>query len=132
MAVANKAGLAAVGMLPAGDAGRRSRTAGKKGAVVANKAAVADLSQDEPRMPREGTKLAILVGLLGREEGATVEEMAAGTGWQAHSVRGVMSGMLAKKFGLVIESAKCERGRVYRVADGSSLGASRRGVLTRF
>ena len=109
------AGLAAIGMLAEGKAERRSRSAGKKGAVAANKAAVASVSDNAPRMPRAGTKLAILVGLLERDGGATVEEMMAGTGWQAHSVRGVLSGVLVKKFGLKIVSEKVEgRGRFYR------------------
>ncbi len=59
--------------------------------------------------------MAMLVALLGRAEGATVAEMAASTGWQAHTARGVMSGALVKKFGLRVESEKVEgRGRVYR------------------
>ena len=71
----------------------------------------------QPRTPRGGTKLATLVAMLGREEGATVAEMAAATGWQAHSVRGVMSGALVKNFGLRMGSEKVEgRGRVYCAA----------------
>ena len=66
-------------------------------------------------MPRAGTKLAILVEMLEREEGATIEEMADATGWQGHSVIGVLSGTLTKKFGLQIMSEKVGgRGRTYR------------------
>lgn len=60
-------------------------------------------------------KLGMLVGLLKRPQGAGVEEMTAVTGWQAHSVRGAMSGALKKKLGLTIESEKTEAGRVYRI-----------------
>src|SRR5690606_569007 len=111
MVVATEAGLEAVGLLPVGKVGRRSRAA----PVVATQAVVAAVSLKEQRMPRAGTKLAILVELLGRDEGATVEEMVVATGWQAHSVRDVMSGALAKKFGLTVVSEKAEgRTRVYR------------------
>ncbi len=41
--------------------------------------------------------------------------MTAATGWQAHSVRGAMSGALKKKLGLIIASEKTEAGRVYRI-----------------
>jgi hypothetical protein len=41
----------------------------------------------------------------------------AATGWQAHSVRGAMSGALKKKLGLIIESEKAAAGRVYRIVD---------------
>jgi hypothetical protein len=44
-------------------------------------------------------------------------EIIAATGWQAHSVRGAMSGALGKKLGLVLVSARDDaRGRVYRIA----------------
>jgi hypothetical protein len=72
---------------------------------------------DQRRMPRAGTKLAALVELLTRDGGATVEDMTAATGWQAHTVRGVLSGPLKSKFGFTTESEKVEgRGRVYRAA----------------
>ncbi len=57
----------------------------------------------------------MLVALLQRPEGASVGEMMAATGWQAHSVRGAMSGALKKGLGLTIESAPNEAGRVYRI-----------------
>ena len=46
-------------------------------------------------------------------------EMVKATGWQTHSVRGVISGVLKKRLGLTITSTKEERGRVYRVAGPS-------------
>ena len=70
------------------------------------------------RGPRTGSKQDQMIGLLRRPEGASVEEMAKATGWQSHSVRGVMSGALKKKLGLVIASEKVAgRGRIYRIAD---------------
>ena len=69
------------------------------------------------RTPRSGTKQALLIGLLERPEGATIEEVIAATGWQAHTVRGAISGALKKRLGIAITSEKVEeRGRVYRVA----------------
>ena len=66
---------------------------------------------------REGTKQALLVGMLGRDEGATIAEIVAATGWQPHTVRGAFAGALKKRLGLTIESEKVEgRGRVYRIA----------------
>ena len=66
---------------------------------------------------REGTKQALLVGMLGRAEGATIDEIVAATGWQPHTVRGAFAGALKKRLGLTIASEKVEgRGRVYRIA----------------
>ena len=63
------------------------------------------------------TKLAQLEALLRRPEGATLDQISASIGWQAHSVRGAMSGTLKKKQGLTISSDKAEDGqRIYRIA----------------
>jgi len=68
------------------------------------------------RMSRKGTKQALLIAMLQRPDGATMAEIIAATGWQAHSARGAMSGALGKKLGLVVISAKDDaRGRVYRI-----------------
>lgn len=84
---------------------------------MAKRGAEPGVSHNEPPMPRAGTKLAILVSLLEREGGATIEEMSAATGWKAHSVRGVMSAVLPKKFEMRITSQKMDgRGRVYHAS----------------
>lgn len=62
------------------------------------------------------SKLGRTIALLLRAKGATIDELMAETGWQAHSVRGVISGSLKKKQGLAITSVSEEgRGRVYRI-----------------
>ena len=64
------------------------------------------------------TKQKLVINLLRRKTGATVEEIVDATGWQAHSVRGAISGTLKKKLGLDVTSEKVDgRGRVYRIAD---------------
>jgi len=63
------------------------------------------------------TKLGQLEGMLRRNEGATIAQIAAALDWQAHSVRGAISGSLKKKQGLTITSESIEGGaRVYRIA----------------
>ena len=65
---------------------------------------------------RPGTKLAALVVALRRPEGATALQLMLATGWQPHSVRGAISGMLRKKLGLNVVLAHNDTGeRVYRV-----------------
>ena len=67
---------------------------------------------------RPGTKQAALIALLRRAEGATIAQMREATGWQAHTCRGAMSGVLGKKLGLTITSARNDAGeRVYRITD---------------
>ena len=71
-----------------------------------------------PVQRRKGTKQETLIEMLRAEGGATVDEIVAATGWQAHTVRGAMSGALKKKLGLTITSEKVEgRGRAYVIDD---------------
>ncbi len=70
-----------------------------------------------PNAQVTSTKQCLLVDLLCREEGASLAEIMAAIGWQAHSVRGALSGTVRKKLGLsVISAAEDGRGRVYRIA----------------
>lgn len=70
------------------------------------------------RTPRENSKKAIVLELLRRPDGATIADIMGATEWQAHSVRGFLSGSLAKKMGLTIESLKTSEGaRAYRVRE---------------
>lgn len=65
---------------------------------------------------RPGTKLAALVIALRRPQGATSLKLMLATGWQPHTVRGAISGMLRKKLGLNVVLAHNDSGeRVYRV-----------------
>jgi len=68
--------------------------------------------------PREGSKTATVIALLERKGGATLAEVMRATKWQAHSVRGFVSGNLGKKMGRTVESTKREDGeRVYQLKD---------------
>ena len=67
---------------------------------------------------RENTKEALLIDMLRRPEGATIAQIMAATGWQAHTCRGAFAGALKKKRGLTVTSEKRERGeRIYHIAD---------------
>lgn len=56
--------------------------------------------------------------LLTRPVGATLQEIVKATGWQPHSVRGFLSGVIRKKLGLSVESRRDEDGnRRYSVKD---------------
>jgi hypothetical protein len=68
-----------------------------------------------PSATRENSKLANMIALLRRKEGATLEQIMKVTDWQSHSVRGAMSGALKKKRELNITSVKEGSVRVYRI-----------------
>ena len=92
---------------------------GAQAPAVAPKKAKADKRASraaKPATSREGSKTAQMLDLLKRKEGATLTEIMAATGWQAHSVRGFVSGTLGKKMGLTVLSTKGENGeRTYSI-----------------
>lgn len=69
----------------------------------------------KPTSPAPATKAATVLAALQRERGATLEELMAATGWQAHSVRGFLSGTVRRKLALDLVSETGAKGRVYRV-----------------
>jgi hypothetical protein len=72
---------------------------------------------EEAPPARDGSKKAQILDLIRQPEGATLAAIREATGWQAHSVRGFLSGTLGKKMGLQVESAKRDDGqRVYTLA----------------
>jgi len=70
---------------------------------------------------REHSKQATVVAMLRRPQGATVAQICACTGWQAHTVRGTFAGAFKKKLGLTITSAKPQGGeRCYHIVATSA------------
>jgi Protein of unknown function (DUF3489) len=65
---------------------------------------------------RAGTKMDEITRLLSRKRGATIEDIMTATGWQAHSVRGAMSGTIKKKLKLKLVSEKQGNERRYRIS----------------
>jgi Protein of unknown function (DUF3489) len=66
---------------------------------------------------RAGTKHAQVVAMLRDRAGTTIAAIMAATGWQQHSVRGFLAGVVRKKLGLNLVSEPSGIGRVYRVID---------------
>ena len=76
----------------------------------------AEATWTKPRT-RDNSKQAEVIRMLQRPEGATIGQICAATGWQAHTVRGTFAGAFKKKLGLSIVSDKPQGGeRVYRIA----------------
>ena len=117
----------AIGIAQATAAEKAKR--GKKGRVGSKRAYVAFKGVPKTKAPkeppkaakkrgvaREGSKAAKVLDLLKRPDGVTLKELMKATGWQAHSVRGFLTGTVRKKLGLTVTSVKGEDGeRTYSV-----------------
>ncbi len=74
---------------------------------------------------KPATKTETLLKLIKRQRGATLAELQKATGWQAHSVRGAISGILRIKLGLVVSYEDIsKRGCIYCVSQSAEHGAS--------
>lgn len=131
MLAVTEAGLHAIGIEPGGNGKPEDVTNKKKKQRPPTKEATQTPTDKRRRRRKEqgktaspstdtrpDTKQAKIIDLLRRSKGASIEQIMAATGWQAHSVRGVLSGTLKKKLGLTIVSENTEhQGRIYRIVD---------------
>jgi hypothetical protein len=101
----------------AGTKSTRRATARKHTQSSKVPSSAASAQRRKPRIAsRPDSKVNRIVALLRQKEGATIADMQDATGWQAHSVRGAISGALKKKLGLTVSSEKVNgRGRIYRI-----------------
>jgi Protein of unknown function (DUF3489) len=71
-------------------------------------------SQAALSVPREGSKIAEVMALLGRKNGVAIEELTNTTGWLPHTARAALTGL--RKRGYAIERSRSEQGgSVYRI-----------------
>ena len=101
-----------------------SKSVKKRSAVSsAGPVPVAKLSQEvvhvsEPRKAKGGSKQSRVIAMLASPAGATIAAMMKATGWQQHSVRGFLAGVVRKR--LKLSSKEVDDTRVYRIAGTNS------------
>jgi hypothetical protein len=64
---------------------------------------------------RSGTKQSAAIEMLRSPGGATMAALTKATGWQSHSVRGFLAGVVRKRLKLDLKSAVVEGTRVYQI-----------------
>lgn len=95
-----------------GNVGRAGRSA---------QAARQSAGQQTSQKPNKQAKL---LDLLKRPAGATIAALSEASGWQQHSVRGFLAGVVRKKLGLELVSVVEADQRVYRIVTAATKQAS--------
>jgi hypothetical protein len=75
---------------------------------------------DHARKGDPGSKQSRVIAMLQSPAGATIAAMMKVTGWQQHSVRGFLAGVVRKRLKLKLGSKKIDGNRVYQIAGGES------------
>ena len=73
---------------------------------------------------RGNSKQDHVLDLLRAPSGVTIETITQATGWQSHSVRGFLAGVVRKKLKLTLQSEKIDGERIYRVVGGPTAAKS--------
>jgi hypothetical protein len=61
-------------------------------------------AQGRERPARRGSKKALVIGLLGQGQGASIDDIAGMTGWLAHTIRAFLTGL--RKAGMAVETLR--------------------------
>ena len=76
------------------------------------------------------SKQAVVIEMLRAPTGTTINAMMQSTGWQQHSVRGFLAGVVRKRLKLKLSSEKIDGSRIYHI-DGGGKSKSRGSRLKR-
>lgn len=104
-----------------------SSTAPASAAKIAPKPA----ANDKTNSVDPSSKQSRVVAMLQAPTGATIAGMMKATGWQKHSVRGFLAGVVRKRLKLRLTSEKVDDKRIYRIADVGKAKSERRRSKTR-
>jgi hypothetical protein len=73
--------------------------------------------------PREGSKLASVMALLRRSEGATIDVLTKATGWLPHTTRAAITGVRKRGYSVILDRS-AEGASVYRLANSQGSEAT--------
>jgi len=93
----------------------KSKRSHKSKPITKRQAKAAPVMKSNVEKGRADSKQAKVLSLLRRPQGTTVEAIMSETGWQQHSVRGFLSGVVHRRLKLKLSSTKTDGVRVYRI-----------------
>ena len=109
-----------------------STSANKKSALSSAAPALAVKPAQKPagnapaNIANPDSKQSRVIAMLRAPAGATIAGMMKATGWQKHSVRGFLAGVVRKRLKLKLSSEKVDGTRVYQIAGVGKAKSERR------
>ena len=105
---------------------KKQLTASSKAAESAGKPTRQPVNDPKTKNPRRATKQSHVIAMLHSPKGATIAAMVKAAGWQQHSVRGFLAGVVRKRLKLKLDSKLVDGERVYQIAGwpNTNLGKS--------
>ena len=103
----------------------KKRTITATSATAAMKTAQQSQNERKPKQGKSRSKHSHVVAMLRSPAGATIDAIMKATGWQQHSVRGFLAGVVRKRLNLKLSSEKVDGNRIYQIktSDGGKLSA---------
>jgi len=101
----------------------KKQTAARSAASLSSQPKLRKAGHKDSRVAavRSGTKQSAAIGMLRSPGGATMAALTKTTGWQSHSVRGFLAGVVRKRLKLDLKSAVVEGIRIYRITDDDAM-----------
>jgi hypothetical protein len=93
----------------------KKRTAATTAVTAATKTATQSQNERKPEQGKSGSKQSHVIAMLRSPVGATIDAMMKATGWQQHSVRGFLAGVVRKRLNLKLSSEKVNGNRIYKI-----------------
>ena len=72
----------------------------------------------ETSRPNRSSKQSRILAMLQSPTGATIAAIAKATGWQQHSVRGFLAGVVRKRLNLKLITKRVDDYRIYQIGNG--------------
>jgi Protein of unknown function (DUF3489) len=103
----------------------KKRTAAATSATAATKTAQQSQNERKPKQGESYSKQSRVIAMLRSPAGATIDAIMKTTGWQQHSVRGFLAGVVRKRLNLKLSSEKVDGNRIYQIksSDGGKPSA---------
>ena len=105
---------------------KRSVVSSAAAGVAAAKPEESSTAEVKDEKGNPGSKQSSVIAMLQSPSGATVAAIMKATGWQQHSVRGFLAGVVRKRFKLKLSSKKVDGQRIYGITGAGGGGSGSR------